>query len=224
MSIERVARTLLGAVTLCGMLVSTGCGGLLSGNNSAPPPGGTPIANVKGAFDWGESLLLGGTVGIGMFPAKFTFDATVTPSCMNDYVAFNTSQLGISPTTAATQGTNSFAATGTPVGTFTITHGATSLILTAGVDFVVVDNAGTGSAMNAASLAAAITALGGPVGVTATSATSNVFLTAVNKGIEGNSITVFLHSNQFHAGWRLPWRRRNGKHRRLQQPLCLGRR
>jgi hypothetical protein len=131
-----------------------------------------------------------------MFPAKFTFDATVTPSCMNDYVAFNTSQLGISPTTAATQGTNSFAATGTPVGTFTITHGATSLILTAagdnmGNNFLVVDNASlNGSASNAASLAARIVALGGPVGVTATSATSNVFLTAVNKGIEGNSITV----------------------------------
>ena len=81
MSIERVARTLLGAVTLCGMLVSAGCGGLLSSNNSAPPSGGTPIASVKGALDWGESLLAGGTIGIGMFPAKFTFDATAAPSC-----------------------------------------------------------------------------------------------------------------------------------------------
>ena len=43
------------------------------------------------------SLLAGGTVGVGMDPAKFTFDVTAAPSCTNDYVAFNTS-LVASPT------------------------------------------------------------------------------------------------------------------------------
>jgi hypothetical protein len=155
---------------------------------------------VKGALDWGESLLAGGTVGVGMFPAKFTFDATVTPSCASDYVAFNTSQPGVAPTAAAIQGVNLFDLPGTPAGTFTITHGATSLNLTAGVDFVVVDNAGAGSASNAMNLATAITALGGPVGVTAMSAGSAVNLTARNLGIEGNNITVSSTLTSFTPG------------------------
>jgi hypothetical protein len=44
------------------------------------------------------SLTAGATVGIGQFPAKFTFDVTATPDCVNDYVAFNTSHLGASGT------------------------------------------------------------------------------------------------------------------------------
>jgi hypothetical protein len=158
-------------------------------------------------LDWGESLLPNGTVGIGMFPAKFTFDATATPSCASDYVAFNTSQPGVAPATAAIQGGNRFiiGAAGIPVGTFTITHGALALILTAAPDntgnnFLVVDNAGTGSTTNAASLAAQITALGGPVGVTAMSAGPIVNLTARNIGIEGNSITVATDLTNFMLG------------------------
>jgi len=135
-----------------------------------------------------------------MFPAKFTFDATAAPSCANDYVAFNTSLTGVSPTGDAIQGGNIFGLTGTPMGTFTITHGAASLVLTAGVDFVVVDNAGTGSAMNAASLAAAITALGGPVGVTAMSVGPIVNLTALNNGIEGNNIVPSSTLSNFTLG------------------------
>src|SRR6267378_5940445 len=207
MSIERVARTLLGAVTLCGMLVSTGCGGVLSSNNSAAPSGGTPIASAKGAFDWGESLLLNGTVGIGMFPAKFTFDATAAPSCASDYVAFNTSQPGISPTGKAIQGGNMFAATGIPAGTFTISDGAASLVLTAAADntgnhFLVVDNAaaGPGSTTNAASLAARIVALGGPLGVTATSAGPAVSLAALNFGVEGNNLVASSTLTNFTLG------------------------
>jgi hypothetical protein len=86
MNIERVARTLLGAAALCGLLVSAGCNGALSGNKS----GVTPYASVKAPGDWGMSLLAGGSVGIGMFPAKFTFDVNAAPSCTSDYVAFNT--------------------------------------------------------------------------------------------------------------------------------------
>jgi hypothetical protein len=132
-----------------------------------------------------------------MFPAKFTFDATAAPSCASDYVAFNTSLAGVSPTGKAMQGGNMFAATGIPVGTFTISDGAASLVLTAaadntGNDFLVVDNAaaGPGSNTNAASLAARIVALGGPLGVTATSAGPAVSLAALNFGIEGNNLAV----------------------------------
>jgi len=90
MKIERVARNLLGVVALCGLLVSAGCTGTLS---SALDSGSStlPSVNVPTPGDWGSSLLAGGTVGIGMFPAKFTFDVTAAPDCFKDYVAFNTS-------------------------------------------------------------------------------------------------------------------------------------
>src|SRR6202163_1793577 len=90
MNIERVARTLLGAAALCGLLVNAGCNAGISSNNSGAPPGGTPVPAVKARVDWGMSLLAGGTVGVGMVPAKFTFDVTAAPNCANDYVAFNT--------------------------------------------------------------------------------------------------------------------------------------
>jgi hypothetical protein len=188
MKSERVARTLLGAAALCLLFVSVGCNTAL--------PSGTPIVSGMPHGDWGVSLLAGGTVGAGMSPAKFVFDINATPSCANDYVAFNTGLTGVSPTTAASQ-TATFPSLSilTPSGTITITNGAVALVLTAagdntGNDFQVVSNLLGGSSTNAASLAARIAALGGPVGVTAASATNVVTITALNKGIGGNSITL----------------------------------
>lgn len=208
MNIERVARILLGVAGLCWLSVNAGCNGALqTGNseNSTGPSGGTPIASVKAPGDWGASMLAGGTVGAGMFPAKFTFDVSAAPSCTNDFVAFNTSLAGVSPTTAASRGGNTFAAAGIPAGTFTITHGASSVVLTAagdntGNNFLVVDNTGAGSAANATSLAAKIASLGGSVGVTATSAAATVTITALNKGLEGNSIALASTLTNFALG------------------------
>src|ERR1700730_10165211 len=91
MNIDRVARTLLVVAALCGLLLNAGCNGGLSSNNPAVPPGGTPTASVKGPGDWGMSLLVGGTIGIGMVPAKFAFDVNAAPNCAKDYVGVNTS-------------------------------------------------------------------------------------------------------------------------------------
>lgn len=201
MKIERVAQTLLGVAGICWLFVSAGCnGGLSSGNgaDSSGQSGDTPTESVQGPGDWGASMLAGGKVGIGMFPAKFSFDVTAAPSCANDYVAFNTSLAGVSPTTAASRGGNTFKlnALSTPAGIFTIKQGATTLALTAAASnsattFAVVANTAGGIISNAASLAAQITALGGPVGVTASnSGTATVTVTALNKGIGGNSITL----------------------------------
>jgi hypothetical protein len=44
--------------------------------------------------DWAVSLGNLGTVGAGMYPAKFTFDVNAAPSCTADYVAFTTSLAG----------------------------------------------------------------------------------------------------------------------------------
>jgi hypothetical protein len=158
--------------------------------------------------DWAMSLGANGTVGTGQFPAKFSFNVNAAPSCANDFIAFNTSLAGVSPTTAAKQATaDTFPALsiGTPAGTFTITQGATSLVLTAaanntGNNFMVVSNLLGGNATNAASLAARIVALGGPVGVTATAAGANVTVTALQKGIGGNSITVSSTLTNFTVG------------------------
>src|SRR6266568_7912927 len=103
MNLERVARTLVGAAAIYALLVSAGCNGALSSNNSGAPPGGTPIPSVKAPGDWGKPMLAGGNVGFGMFPAKFSFDVNAAPSCGSDYVAFNTGLAGASPTTAASQ-------------------------------------------------------------------------------------------------------------------------
>ena len=48
--------------------------------------------------DWGMSLGTGGKVGEGMFPAKFSFDLNALPSCVNDFVVFNTSLIGAATT------------------------------------------------------------------------------------------------------------------------------
>src|ERR1700680_2114837 len=85
MRIERFARTLLGAVALSWLLTSAACNGLFSNNNSF----GIPAA-VQAPGDWGMSLTAGATVGIGQFPAKFTFDVNATPDCVQDYVALHT--------------------------------------------------------------------------------------------------------------------------------------
>jgi hypothetical protein len=209
MKIERVAQTLLGVVGICWLLVSAGCNGGLSSNNGADSNGqsaDTPTESVQGPGDWGASMLPGGRVGIGMFPAKFSFDVTAAPSCANDFVAFNTSLAGVSPTAAASRGGNTFGAAGTPAGTFTITHGATSVVLTAstvnntGNNFLVVPNTAGGNTTNALSLAAKIVALGGTVGVTATSTAATVTVTAQNEGIEGNTIRLATTLTNFALG------------------------
>ena len=39
-------------------------------------------------------MLSGGTSGVGVFPAAFSFDINATPSCASDFVVYNTSQTG----------------------------------------------------------------------------------------------------------------------------------
>ncbi len=99
MKIELAARTLPGAAVFCFLLMTVGCNSALTGGNSAGSTDPQP-ASVQGEGDWGMSLLSGGTVGVGQFPAKFTFDVTAAPDCVNDFVAFNTSHLGAAGTQA----------------------------------------------------------------------------------------------------------------------------
>ncbi len=50
--------------------------------------------------DWGMDLLAGGTVGVGQFPAKYSFDVTAAPNCKNDFIVYNTGLGGVSGSTA----------------------------------------------------------------------------------------------------------------------------
>ena len=194
MTIEGAARTFLGVAALCWLLVNAGCGSV-SGGGSTTDAGdltdsgaGQPVAAAKAEGDWAMSLLGNGTVGIGMFPAKFTFDITAAPDCTNDFVVFNTSLTGAAATTAASRnGTVS----GTPNNGQTATIGGT-VVLTASTS----DNTGTNfliggtTTITATNLAAAIARNGASVGVTATSAANVVTVTATTAGAQGNSITL----------------------------------
>jgi hypothetical protein len=143
--------------------------------------------------DWSELMLAGGTVGAGMYPAKFTFDVNATPSCANDFIAFNTSLAGVSPTTAASQ-TGTFTGAAIPGETVTIgnpTFGTTivltaSLLSNTGLNFQTSALVGT----QAANLRDAITRNGASVGVTAASAAGVVTVTATTNGTGGNLITL----------------------------------
>jgi hypothetical protein len=89
-----------------------------------------PHAHRNGLHpDWSMSLLIAGTVGDGMFPAKFSFDVNATPSCANDFVVFNTS---VTPVAKAASDTGTFSDPGPNNGeTVTITNGANSMTITA---------------------------------------------------------------------------------------------
>jgi hypothetical protein len=184
MRIERAARTFLGVAVLFFMLFAAGCGSV-SNDSSATVE---PVAAAQDEGDWAMPMLAGGGVGIGMFPAKFTFDVTAAPSCTNDFVAYNTSLAGEAATAASSR---SGTVAGTPTNGQTVTIGGT-LVLTAsstlntGLNFLV----GADTTATATNLAAAIARNGASVGVTAGSTTNSVTVTATTSGAQGDLITL----------------------------------
>lgn len=93
---KNAVRALLGSTALCCLLLSAGCSRATQEINQGSAAATSPV-------DWGMSLLAGGNVGYGQFPAKFTFDTTapVTASnCTTDFIVFNTGYAGASGTKA----------------------------------------------------------------------------------------------------------------------------
>ncbi len=212
MKIERVALTLLGAVTFCLSLMTAGCNSALT-TGSSPGPVDPPIASMQGAGDWGMSLLPAGLVGIAQEPAKFSFDVSAAADCTNDFVVYNHGLAGVAPSAAATRnGTFTGIASS---GTVTITSTEGTLVLTAstttntGLNFQVI----TSVTVEATNLAAAInrndfaTLGSGHVKVMATSAAGVVTVTASTDGvtalvgIEGNAITLAQTINGGNFAW-----------------------
>jgi hypothetical protein len=83
MTKRNTIKAFCGVAILCLVVAFGGCGTTQSPNNTivAPPA----VARA----DWGESLTLNGSNGPGQFPAKFTFDVTAAPDCVNDFVVYN---------------------------------------------------------------------------------------------------------------------------------------
>jgi hypothetical protein len=92
MNIKRIVQMVLVAGALCCAIMVLGCKGTAQGGNSQI------LAAARA--DWSMSLLAGGTVGPGQFPAKFTFDINAAADCVNDFVVYNTSLPGAVGTTA----------------------------------------------------------------------------------------------------------------------------
>ena len=155
------------------------------GGAATPKPAASSLRQ-----DWGSTLLAGGMVGDGMYPAKFSFDVTAPPDCTNDYVVFNRSVAPASVTRATRLGTFSGAVRpelGATV-TFTLTLNGTLILTTSaadntGTNFVVT----TTPATNATNLAAAINRFP-EFGLTATSAAGVVTVTYLPVGTTGNAV------------------------------------
>jgi hypothetical protein len=99
----RAIRNVLGVTALCCLLANTGCGvvALSVSSPTASPvssPTSSPVATSR--IDWGMSLLPNGTVGVGQFPAKFSFDVNAAPDCVRDFVVYNTGVTGSSGSNA----------------------------------------------------------------------------------------------------------------------------
>lgn len=151
-----------------------------------PPPAGPEIHR-----DW--SNVMGGAAGVGkagVFPAKFQFDINATASCANDFVVYTTASSGATGSGVLASQTGTF--TGAPANaqTATITNGTRSLVLTASTTLNTLRNflIGGTTTITATNLRDAINRNGGTVGVTASSSTNVVTVTAITHGTGGNSI------------------------------------
>ena len=135
----------------------------------------------------------------GVFPAKYNFDISATPSCADDFVVYPTSAAGVAPIFASRTGTVTGSLGAGATRTVTITNGANVLTLTSsttintGLFFL---NGATNN-IRAANLSAAIARNGALVGVTSTVAGNVVTVTATTAGPAGNSITLAENLTNF---------------------------
>lgn len=153
--------------------------------------------------DWSNVMGgAGGTGSPGIFPAKYNFDISSTPSCTDDFVVYPTSAAGAigSGTFAAKSGTF----TGNPSNgqTVTITNGTRVLVLTAstGSNTNLSFQRSATTSVVATNLANAINRNGGVVGVRASVAGSTVTVTSLTQGASAITVTEGLGSFTWAGG------------------------
>ena len=153
--------------------------------------------------DW-SNVLGGGTDGLGgrgipgVFPAKYTFNITATPSCANDFVVYPTNSAGATSTGTVETRTVTFSARPGNNDTIVIGTAGTprSVTLTA-VDTATLaaqftrgpnlPNNATEAATAATNLAAAVNRFSGQTGI---SATSNAGVVTFSRNTTGNTATI----------------------------------
>jgi hypothetical protein len=198
MKLEKTTGFLLAVALVCLVIGICGCSGISTDGSAGASSGSNveldtpaPALLAKQPGDWGATLLAGGTVGLGMYPAKFTFDIAATPSCANDYLAMNTSLAGVSATAKAAR-TGTFTGAAANAQTVTIGTTAATLVLTASTTLNTGLNFQTSAtvATQATNLRDAIIRNGAATGVTASSAAGVVTVTALNNGSQGNLTTL----------------------------------
>jgi len=172
----------------------------------SPPPSILPAVEIPvraplalAHRDWSISMGPAGRGSPGVFPAKYNFDISATPSCADDFVVYPTSAAGVAPIFASRTGTVTGSLGAGATRTVTITNGANVLTLTSsttnntGLFFL---NGATNN-IRAANLSAAIARNGALVGVTSTVAANVVTVTATTAGPAGNSITLAENLTNF---------------------------
>jgi hypothetical protein len=172
----------------------------------APSPPPTEPTESGMTRDW-SNVLGGGANGTGgkgsagVYPAKYSFDISATPSCANDFVVYPTGTAGATDSGGTKESrTSSF--TGVPAVNQTVSFGlgtrAVTLTVTlasnAGKNFTSGGNA-TNSAIN---LAAAVNRWSGTTGVTASvPAAGSVTFSRINGGDDTSNLTVTEGLNNY---------------------------
>lgn len=172
-----------------GLLIETTAAQAEAARGKKPPPDPDPEPGIEAlGQDWASTLPAAAEVGDGMYPAKFTFDFSAPPDCINDYVAFNTS---VATGAVAASRTGTF--TASPVAEQTVTIGGSLVLIASATSNAGMNFRAVGTMTNttrASRLAAAITRNGAAIGVSATSSSGIVTVRAIVPGVAGNSITL----------------------------------
>lgn len=187
---------------------NTPAGGVATATNDRRRGHGTPGAkDGEGSVlrDWsnvlgGGASSLGGSGVPGVFPAKYNFDITATPSCANDFVVYPTNSAGANSSGNAETRRFTMSSNNDPSGTITIGVAGTprSVVLTAannnnGTNF---DVAGDNTA-EALSLANAANRWSGQTGIVATASGSNVTFAYNTGGNPGGNVPITDNLSNF---------------------------
>lgn len=173
---------------------------LAKGPASPPPPPPPPTPAESGMTrDW-SNVLGGGANGTGgkgsagVYPAKYSFDISATPSCLDDFVVYPTGTAGATDSGGTKESrTSSF--TGVPTVNQTISFGSGPRALTLTVTLASNANKNFTSGGNltnsAINLAAAVNRWSGTTGVTASiPVAGSVTFSRINSGDDTSNLTI----------------------------------
>jgi hypothetical protein len=143
--------------------------------------------NAAMRADWGVSMQAGGTTGTEMYPAKFSFDVTAVPDCVNDFVVYNS---GL-PSAAGVQATE----TGTFTGTGNTNVAGQTATITNGASVVLYNNTGAATTAVGSVTFTTNAVAGDTVTVGSNVAASIVYTFVVGAPAAANQVEIGLTNN-----------------------------